>query len=99
LFLVHVHSASISRTRSTDLVLRRDLNSIPVLDHPGVVLLNHRHACSALLGNGRERDAGVDLERDEARSQVSGPGAAGCHARVRRNISAVRRSLLTAPDP
>ena len=69
----HVHSASNSFTCSTDLVLGWDLNSVPVLDHSGVVLLDHRHARPALLGDSRERNARVDLKRDEAGPKVPGP--------------------------
>src|SRR4051812_18181388 len=83
-----------------DLALRRNLLAVPVLDHAGVMLLDHRHAGTALLGDRGEGDAGVDLKRDEARAEVAGAGAGRRAPDSRLPTSAVVAALgLTLPHP
>src|SRR5947209_6156887 len=60
-------------TRGTNLVIRRDPLAVPVLDHAGVVLLDHPHARPDFLGDLRERDPLVDAERHIARAEVPRP--------------------------
>ncbi len=65
------------RPRGPDLFVGRNLLPVPVLDHTGVVLLDHRDAGTALLRDRCQRDARVHLNGDEARAQVARAGALG----------------------
>src|SRR5581483_818162 len=76
----------------SDLFIGRHLPAVPVGDHTGVVLLDHRHAGADFFRDLRERNALVDAQGDEARAQV----ARACALRRATSLGGLRARAVVA---